>query len=55
MEKTEKEYIYIYVTESLCCTLETNTHCRSTILLLKKKKELALSLRDTTRMKCDAV
>ena len=25
-------YIYIYKTESLCCTPETNTHCKSTIL-----------------------
>ena len=29
-----KEYVkeYICITESLCCTAKTNTHCKSTIL-----------------------
>ena len=31
------EYIYIYITESLFCTLETNKHCKLTILQLKIK------------------
>ena len=30
--------IWICVTDSLCCTPETNTHCESTIPQLKKKK-----------------
>ena len=29
-------YIYIYIYESLGCKAETNIHCKSTILQLKK-------------------
>ena len=29
--------IYIYMTESLCCTLKLTQHCRSTILQFKKR------------------
>ena len=31
--------VCIYITESLCHTLETNTNCKSTILWLKKKQK----------------
>ena len=34
----KNEKIYICITESLCCTAEINTHCKSTIRQLKKKK-----------------
>ena len=55
MEKNTKNNTYIiWITESLCCISETNIHCNSTILQLKKKflkvichvsqKSLALSL-----------
>ena len=31
-EDYEKEYIHICISESLCCTAEINTNCKSTIL-----------------------
>ena len=34
-------YIYIYINESLCCTLKLTQHCKSTVL---KKKEKSLQL-----------
>ena len=35
------------MTESFCCTPETNTHCKSTILLFKKiyKEKIAKAVR----------
>ena len=32
----KKDYIYIYISESFGCTIETNTKCKSTIFQLKK-------------------
>ena len=29
--------IHIRITDSFCCSVETNTHCKATILQLKKK------------------
>ena len=31
-----KKNVYIYICESLCCTFETNTHCKLTTFRLKK-------------------
>ena len=43
----EKEYIYIKcITESFCCTPETNTTFKSTVLQLKKT---ALNIRDADK------
>ena len=45
MEKNLKNYThththtYTCVTESLCCTLETNTHYKSTRLQLTRKRK----------------
>ena len=38
-KESEKEYMYMYITESLCCTPESNIHCKSTTLQLKERKE----------------
>ena len=38
-EKTLEKNMYICISEPLCCALETNTHCKLTILQLKKKKK----------------
>ena len=45
MEENLKKNIYIntYVTESLCCILET--HCKSTVFQLKKKSIMDLLFR----------
>ena len=32
----KKDYVYIYIYESLGCTIETNTKCKSTKFQLKK-------------------
>ena len=37
MGKNMKTNLYIYTTESVCCTPETNTTYKSTVLQLKKK------------------
>ena len=36
--KEYKKNVYMCMTESLCCAAEINTHCKSSIFQLKKKK-----------------
>ena len=31
-KESYKEWIYAYITESLCCTHELTQHCKSTII-----------------------
>ena len=44
MEKNLENNIYTCITESLSCTLETNTICKLTLLQSKKKKYDEISL-----------
>ena len=44
-EKTHK-HIYTYITESLCCTSETDAHCKSTTCVTSKSLQLSQTVSD---------
>ena len=44
MERNIKRNVYVCITESLCCTTEINTHCKSTVLQLEKGKKIPVAL-----------
>ena len=40
MEKNIKKNVYVWITESLCCTAEISTPYKSTLLQLKKNSPI---------------